>query len=122
MLEWIEQNPQVSLDSADVKRVLQKCLMTLSHYKLQNNILRFESNEQGQRNAIETDLIQTQVDFLLKSPFKPSDEKLGPSTPRTAVIKKSKVVKPKLHLVERRVARRDDQFGNLTKVFHLERQ
>jgi hypothetical protein len=122
MLELLG-DPSVPLDRLEVKHVLEKCLVTLSHYKLQNNILRFESQEQGKRNAIETELIKSEVDFLLKSPFKPSYEKSVQEerhTPR-GMLSKSKVAKPRLKLVERH-GKKDDEFGNCVKVFHLKKK
>ncbi|CEP22957.1 unnamed protein product [Cyberlindnera jadinii] len=139
MLEKLNQEPSTKLDNHEVRALLQKCLVTMSHYKLQNNILRFEAEEKEKRNAIETDLIKTQMDLLLKSPFKPSTgssvvksaqctavHKTVTKIPRIAQPKPSsprvgRIVKPKLRLVER-IGKREDQFGNCVKVFHLQKK
>lgn len=134
MLDMIDEQPSSPLDHSQVKHVLQKCLVTLSHYKLQNRILKFETTEQEQRNAIENDLIKSQVDFLLKSPFKPSMERDTTPyrqpimnstnwTPRALNnIHKSGVSKPKTMRLVEKLGKKDDQFGNCVKVFSLQKK
>ncbi len=127
------EDPQKDVNKQQIKTILQKCLITISHYKLQNEILRFENNEVNKRKDVENDLIKRQVDYLLKSPFKPSDESSITHEETTVQPKRqrrssSRVKKPttgakNLKLVEKFNNHPDklNEFNNCIKVFHLEK-
>ncbi|CCH40586.1 hypothetical protein BN7_119 [Wickerhamomyces ciferrii] len=70
---------KIELDKSYLNSILEKSLNTINHLNLQNNILKFENNESNKRFNVESNLIKSQVDYLLKSPFKPSQ----PSQPTT---------------------------------------
>lgn len=67
----IESDPNFQLSTSELKSLLKKCQISLNHYKLQTEILKFENNETCKRNEIENDLIKSQVECLLKSPLVP---------------------------------------------------
>lgn len=140
----ILENPKLNsneINKSQIMTILQKCLITISHYKLQNEILRFENNENNKRKSVEDELNKKQIDYLLKSPFKPSssntlfsqkDEEPITTTSSSSrrsrrSVPKSKISKPSsnskntLKLVEKFNNHGNNEFNNCIKVFHLEK-
>lgn len=133
----ILENPKSNsndINKNQIMTILQKCLITISHYKLQNEILRFENNENNKRKSVEDELNKKQIDYLLKSPFKPSsnnldqqDQSQSTSTSKRSHggVPKSKITKPStkntLKLVEKFNNHGNNEFNNCIKVFHLEK-
>jgi hypothetical protein len=134
LLIIIENNQLI--DPEVLKTTLKKCLFSLSHYKLQNQILKFNSLETMKRSEIENELTEKQIDQLvLKSPLVPLNETYHPryssdeeGNDQTQSKKKGnfKVGKQKksknnsMKLVEKHnLHQKDTEFNQCIKVFHL---